>query len=120
MSVDISNWGDQPPQWIQQLAELVEQHGSIQATANRVGVSRTSISLLLKNDYPSPSTLKMQAKVEAIFSNVSCPVLAEISNAQCQTEREKPFIGSNPTRIQLYRACRSCPNNPNREEGING
>lgn len=109
--IDISGWGNTPPQWIQQLASAVADT-SRAAVARRMDVSRTSVSLLLKNDYPSPSTQKMQAKVEVLLSAVECPVLGEIPNEQCQKERKKPFIGSNPIRIQLYRACRSCPNNP--------
>lgn len=112
--VDISGWGDTPPQWICQLSAMVEEQGSIKATAERLDVSRTSVSLLLRNDYTA-STEKMQATVEAFFSRVNCPVLGEVSNERCQNEREKPFIGSNPMRIQLYRACQRCPNNPMRE-----
>lgn len=112
-SADISNWGSQPPQWIQKLAQAVNE-SSRSDIAKRLGVSRTSVSLLLRNEYTA-GTDKMQATVEAFFSRVSCPVLGELSNAECQTEREKPFIGSNPTRIQLYRTCRSCIHNPNRE-----
>ena len=112
--VNINNWGDNPPHWIAQLASAVGE-SSCAAVAKRMNVSRTSVSLLLANKYPSPSTHHMQAKVEALFGGVSCPMLGEIPNAQCQTEREKGFIGSNPTRIQLYRACQRCPNNPMRE-----
>ncbi|MDI3325602.1 hypothetical protein QKW35_14585 [Pontibacterium granulatum] len=111
---DISNWGQQPPQWIEQLARAVGET-SRAAVAKRLKISRTSVSLLLANKYPSPSTQKMQAKVEATFGGVSCPVLGEISNAQCQTERKKGFIGSNPTRVRLCRTCPGCPNNPHRE-----
>jgi hypothetical protein len=114
-TVDISAWGATPPAWIQLLANAVE--GSSRAeVARRLGVSRTSVSLLLINNYPNPSTAKMQAKVEGMLAAVSCPILGEISGQECQKEREKPFSSGNQARIPLYRACRSCPNNPNRQE----
>lgn len=108
---DISAWGDNPPEFIRVLARLVTQEGSNKAAAERIGVNRASVSTLLANKYPA-STRRMEQAIMTWASFVDCPVLGEITGEQCQKERNKPFIGSNPTRIRLYRACRSCPRNP--------
>ena len=33
----------------------------------------------------------------------------------CQDEREKSFSAHNPQAVRLWRACKTCPNNPKRE-----
>jgi len=108
---DISAWGPEPPEFIRVLARLVAQAGSNHAAAERIGVNRASVSTLLANKYPA-NTGRMEKAIMTWASFVDCPVLGEITGEQCQKERAKPFIGSNPTRIRLYRACRSCPRNP--------
>jgi len=108
---DISAWGAEPPEFIRVLARLVEQQGSRHAAAERIGVNRATVSTLLANKYPA-STGRMEKAIMTWASFVDCPVLGEITGEQCQKERTKPFIGSNPTRIRLYRACRACPRNP--------
>lgn len=110
-TVDISAWGDNPPEFIRVLANVVEQEGTKAAAASRLGINRASVSTLLANKYPA-CTNKMEKTIMAWSSLVQCPVLGPITGEECQTEREKPFVGSNPRRIQLYRACRSCPRNP--------
>lgn len=114
-AIDISAWGDTPPEFIRILASVVEQSGSRAAAARRLGIDRASVSTLLANKYPA-STEKMARTIMAWASLVECPVLGPITGNQCQTEREKPFIAANPSRIRLYRACRSCPRNPECQE----
>ncbi|MFN3881903.1 MAG: hypothetical protein ACK4L8_10795 [Nitrincola lacisaponensis] len=116
MKTDISAWGSNPPEWVVALAAEVDSSNRA-AVARRMGISRTSVSLVLANKYPSPSTHGIERKVTAMFSGVSCPVMGEITAEQCQTERKKPFVASNTTRIRLYRACSSCPHNPASGDG---
>ncbi|MGB0732454.1 MAG: hypothetical protein ACPGPF_01775 [Pontibacterium sp.] len=104
-------WGEAPPPWIVLLANAAEQSTKA-AVAKRLGISRSSVSLLLANKYPAANTHKMQAVVEAGLGGMTCPVLGEISASECQKQRETPFSSSNPTRIALYRACQRCPHNP--------
>jgi hypothetical protein len=84
--------------------------------AERVGVSRSAISLLLSNRYPSKSLARIEGKVLAALDNINCPVLGTLENSECQKNRELPFSSANPQRINLYRACQHCPNNPNNQE----
>lgn len=111
MKTDISAWGDTPPDWVIALAKEVDSSNRT-VVAKRMGVSRTSISLVLANKYPSPSTQGIEKRLAAMLNGVSCPVMGDITNEQCQIERQKPFIASNPTRIRLYRACSTCSHNP--------
>lgn len=115
--VDISAWGAQPPEFIQQLAALVEETGSRAAAAKKLSglmtkgkVSRTSVSLLLDNKYTAEIG-EIEQKISAALCIVSCPVLGEITSEECQKHREAKFTPSNPQRIQLFRACQGCPRN---------
>lgn len=111
MKADISAWGDTPPDWVIALAKEVDSSNRT-VVAKRMGVSRTSISLVLANKYPSPSTQGIEKRLAAMLNGVSCPVRGHLSNEECQIERQRPFIASNPTRVIQYRACSKCPNNP--------
>ncbi len=110
-NVDISAWGDNPPEFVRVLANVVEQEGSNAAAARRLGINRASVSTLLANKYPA-STDKMAQVIMAWSSLVQCPVQGPITGEECQKERNKPFVGSNQMRIRQYRACRSCSRNP--------
>lgn len=52
--VDLSAWGEVPPQWIALLAREVER-STRSRVAERVGISRTAVTLALQNRYPSPA-----------------------------------------------------------------
>ncbi len=108
-------WGDKPPRFIQ-LLDAESSATDKTATAKRIGISRTAVSLLLCNKYPSPSLEKVEAKVMAALDNLHCPVLGKLDHSECQKQRNMPFSSANPQRINLYRACLQCPNNPNRLE----
>lgn len=113
--VDISAWGDNPPEFVRVLANVVKREGSNAAAARQLRINRASVSTLLANKYPA-CTQKMEQTIMTFASLVQCPIRGPITGEECQTEREKPFVGSNPRRIQQYRACRSCPMNPDRRE----
>lgn len=110
MKTDISNWGEQPPEFIKLLANAVSESDRTQV-AGRLGISRTSVSLLLSNKYTSPSVGKMETRVLDVLGAIQCPVIGEITAAECQKHRQAKFTPSNPQRIALYRACQTCPNN---------
>lgn len=115
MNIDISAWGETPPEFIRVLASVVAESGSKKAAGDRLGVDRASVSTLLANKYPA-STVAMEQKIMAYTTTRKCPILGEIDNKSCQKNREMPFISSNPQRVALYRACRTCKHNPDRGE----
>lgn len=109
------SWGENPPRFIQLLNAEASATDKT-ATAKRIGISRTAVSLLLCNKYPSPSYEKVEAKVMAALDKVQCPVLGALESSECQKQRSTPFSSANPQRVNLFRACQQCPNNPDRVE----
>ena len=87
------------------------QDSSQAEVARRIGVSRTAISLLLRNKYPTPSTANMESRILNTLGAVQCPKLGEIPQAECQKHRNAPFVANNPSRVAMYRACQACPYN---------
>lgn len=83
------------------------------AVARKLGVSDAAISGALKGRYiGNVERLAERVRGELLNATVRCPVLGDITTRICQDEREKPFHSANPTRVQLWRACKTCPNNP--------
>ncbi|WP_160286860.1 helix-turn-helix domain-containing protein [Pseudomonas knackmussii] len=111
--VDLSAWGKQPPQWVRLLAAEVEQTNRTRA-GERIGMSRSAVSLVLSNRYPSPSTAAVERRVVAALGALECPALAStISVVECQSYREKKAPTHNPQAMQHWKACQHCPLNPN-------
>lgn len=69
--------------------------------------SPTVINQVIKGKYPG-RTDRLQALVEGKFmsGSVQCPVVGAIPSDQCIEYQGRPYAATNPTRIQLYRACR--------------
>lgn len=81
--------------------------------ARRLAVSDASVSGALKGRYiGNVERLAERIRGELLNAKVLCPVLGDITTRICQDEREKPFHTANPLRVQLWRACQHCPNNP--------
>lgn len=112
--IDISNWGDQPPHWVTLLANEVESSNRTKA-AERIGISRTAVSLLLANRYSSPSTAGMERRILAALGGIYCPAHNEmISTEQCRAYRDRPAPTHNPMAMRVWRVCQSCEHNPKR------
>jgi predicted transcriptional regulator len=81
--------------------------------ARRLGVSEGTISNALKGRYiGNVDALAERIRGELLNQTVACPILGEITTRICQDERKKPFHTANPMRVQLWRACKTCPHNP--------
>lgn len=118
--VDLSGWGTEPPHWVQLLAREVEQTNRTR-TGERIGMSRTAVTLVLQNRYPCPSTGRVEQRVLNTLGRIECVALGEsIDNAQCQTYRERPAPTHNPPAMQCWRACQHCQHNPNSTEKSHG
>ena len=86
---------------------------SITAAAQRLGVSRTAVSLCLAERYPA-STEHIEAKVWDALGQIECPALDKTINAtECRTYRERSAPTHNPMAMQYWKACQHCPHNPN-------
>lgn len=110
MKPDISNWGEEPPLFIQLLAQAVEKSNR-KLVAKKIHVSRTAVSQLLSRTYTA-GTQNMEVRVLKELGNTECPKLGRISNAQCQKNRKILFPGHNQSRLELWRECQICEHNP--------
>ncbi len=104
------------PDWIDDLNAAVDEHGQSEV-ARRLGCSPATVSQLKKRRYQAGTLAKWRARFEASFGSgmVACPVLGAIGRDTCSFHRARPFAATNPVRIRLYKACQTCPNNPDRD-----
>lgn len=110
------------PKWIEVLRADVEATGSIQKTADRVGVTRGALSAIINQTPSSPyvngksSTAKIEARVMNTIGRILCPFLSEvmgeehrITGLECResSDREHPPTNS-PRSMAHWRACQAC------------
>ena len=104
---------------------------TLQEACDRIGQKAVVERLRGDGGYPSESvvsqvrrgiytgrTERLKALVEGALLGieVDCPVLDRITLNECVINQGLPFAPVNPTRIALYRACRTCPNALDRKE----
>lgn len=95
------------PEWRVLLDRAVEE-SSKQAVAERLGVTRSLVSLVCSNKYPA-RTDKFAARVMAVLGRVDCPSLgAAIARLQCREYHERPAPTSSPREMRHWRACQGC------------
>lgn len=111
--VDLSAWGNEVPLFVRLLAAEVAASNKTKAS-QRIGMSRTAVSLILSNRYASPSTGGVERRVMETLGRIECAALdAEINTDQCQSFRKKPAPTHNPQAMQKWRVCQHCSINPN-------
>lgn len=95
--------------WLTILQQAVDAKGSsITAVADKLDVSRTTISLVLAGKYPA-KTDKIAAKVLDMYARITCPhTCAEISHAECRALSTSAVPTSSPQAMRHWRACQSC------------
>lgn len=101
-----------PQDALDALLQLKKHHTQAEI-ARRIGVSDGTISNALAGRYiGNVDALAERIRGELLNQTVRCPILGEITSRICQDERKKPFHTANPMRVQIWRACKSCPHNP--------
>ena len=100
--------------WLALLADDVALTGSKAATARKIGISRTAVSLLLDGKYQAKDLGRVQAKVlEALAGRVPCPHdRTDIARRACSDRATAPMPMSNPAELRAWTACGACPNRP--------
>ncbi|WP_339429480.1 hypothetical protein [Pseudomonas taetrolens] len=112
MNGQIAAWGPEPPLFVRLLAAEVAASNKTKAS-QRIGMSRTAVSLVLANRYASPSTAGVERRVMETLGRIQCVALdSEVTIDQCQSYREKPAPTHNPQAMQHWRACQHCSINP--------
>ncbi|WP_027360552.1 helix-turn-helix domain-containing protein [Desulforegula conservatrix] len=77
--------------------------------AKRLGYSKATVSLVINDKY-NGNLNSVLSKVKEVFGGlkVNCPVLGEIDLAECAENKRQPFSATNPLRVRLFKACKSC------------
>lgn len=68
------------------------------------------IGLVLSGRY-AHGTRRLETLVRGIFmaQTVPCPVLGPLRLDDCLDHQSRPYSSASPLRVQMYRACRTCP-----------
>ncbi|MBF0340214.1 MAG: hypothetical protein HQL95_04540 [Magnetococcales bacterium] len=101
------SWGVMPP-WVEALAQACDRASQDRA-ARAIGYGGAVVNQVLQGKYKG-SLSRVEAAVRAVFMGelIDCPALGEILVVRCSEERKKPFAATNPTRVQMWQACRGC------------
>lgn len=95
--------------WLELLKRAVDET-SQQAVAERLGISRGAVSLLVSGKYPA-RTDRMARLILGAYATVHCPFLEEeISAAACRDYHTREAPTSSPFAMRHWRACQGCPN----------
>lgn len=99
--------------WLELLQQAVADHKrGIAGVAEQIGVSRTSLSLVLADKYPA-KTDRIAAKVTDTYARISCPHLGEtITQLQCRDFATRTAPTNSPRDMRHWRACQGCPLKP--------
>lgn len=105
-----AGWGDDVPDWVLMFASQADV-SSLRAASARIGYSPSVGSQILSKSYTGRLD-KIEAAVRGAFmgATVKCPVLGELALDKCLYHQGRKFAPTNPTRVQLSRACPTCPN----------
>lgn len=96
--------------WLTMLKQAVER-SSKAAVALELGVSRTTISLVVDEKYPA-KTDKIEQLVLNTYGRVTCPfTCSEISLAECKKQHTSAVPTSSPRAMKHWRACQGCEYN---------
>ena len=110
MSSQRQPWADD--EWVQVLQEAIARRGTTEV-ARILECSTALVSQLAKGVYKSPIGRHRERVLLLLTRDtVTCPVLGAIDVDTCRFHRTREFAATNPTRVRLYRACQTCPNNP--------
>ena len=100
-------WGDETPDWIEELARLADELG-LKSAGKRIGYSASTVSEVLRGVFRG-SIQRVEQKVRGALMGVvvECPMLGEIGRDQCLDWQKRKFAATNAMRMQVYHACRS-------------
>lgn len=100
-----------PPDVQQALQAAVKRLGSQVNVAGELGVSAAVVNNLLKDRYLG-DVAGMAERIRGQFmaQTVVCPVMGELGRRHCLDYQARPLVFTNPTRVALHSACKTCPN----------
>lgn len=109
-------WRGNPPDWIIVLAEEVDRTSQTVA-GRRIGYSSSVISQTLAGSYKGDlRSLEAAVRGALMGATLECPVLGEIAKDHCLEEQKIARAATSGLRMQLARACKTCPHSRQRAE----
>lgn len=102
---------NQRADWVIVLEEECKRT-SQKKTADLIGYSPAVVNTVLKGTYKGDlSKVEDAVRGALMHKTLQCPIIGELATNRCLEYQKRPFAATNPQRVKLYRACRSCPNN---------
>lgn len=96
------------PKWKQLLQQAVAD-ANITQVADKLDVSRTTISLVMADKYPA-RTDKIEARVLDVYDRITCRHSGqEMTHVACRELSTSAVPTSSPQAMRHWRACQSCP-----------
>lgn len=104
--------------WLEALQSRAEMT-SLAVVAHEIGYSKATISRVLNGCYGGAiEAVKNAVKCKYLNNLVECPLLGEIESSTCQSHQCRPFAATNPMRVQLHHACKTCPNRKEKDHDL--
>lgn len=101
------------PRWLTLMREEAART-NMRALAERLGYSRTTVSLVLSGTYPGSTDKIAQRALDVLELpvTVECPYLGTVLPvADCREYATKRAPTHHPTKMAHWRACQQCQNN---------
>ncbi len=100
--------------WVEALKKACMGNSQAQVAA-KIGMSPAVVNQVLKGCYQG-NLINVQRRVEGALMGVIvyCPVVGDLPLNICMENQVRPFAATNPMRVQLHRACKTCEHNANR------
>lgn len=104
-------WGANPPDWIVVLATECDRKSQAEV-GRELQRSGATVNQVLSRTYQGRlDRFEILVRGRYMKATVQCPVLGEISTNDCAANQKqaRAFRATNPLRVRLYTACRTCP-----------
>lgn len=92
------------------LQQAVKDASSQRVVGDALGYSAAVISQALRGTYAGDvETLAQRIRGKYMAETVDCPVMGQLPRNNCLDNQRRPLAFTNPQRVALFRACKSCP-----------
>lgn len=99
--------------WLTLLRARVAEIG-VNPTARELGISRTSVSMLITESYPA-DTRRMAARIIDRYTRHECPYDGALLHGDACARYAGKMPTSSPAALRRWRTCQTCEFNPNRK-----
>lgn len=100
-----------PPEVKAALLAATKPPSSQTKVAGELGYSPAVINQALRDSYGGDvTTLEQRIRGKYMAETVQCPVMGQLGRNHCLDYQKRPLAFTNPTRVALHQACKTCPN----------